>query len=310
MISHPEKVLFPEAAITKGELAAYYAAVGPAMARQLAGRPLTMERFPAGIDKKGFIQKDLKAGTPDWLGRVRVEKHGHAVTYAVVDDALGLDWLANQNCITPHVWPARLPDLEAPDLCVFDLDPSQDDPGALRAAALAVRDVLAELGLAAFPKTSGSKGHHIVVPLDGGAGFEAVWRFALGVGRLLVKREPALFTQEFLKVERGERILIDTARNAHGATFAAAYAVRARATAPVSAPCTWAELERGEVQPQSFDLRTMPARLASAGDLWAALHDAPQGLAAATDKLHALITPADFHEAEQAVTRRSKPRKR
>jgi bifunctional non-homologous end joining protein LigD len=310
MISHPEKVLFPEAAITKGELAAYYEAVAPAMARHLAGRPLTMERFPAGIDKKGFIQKDLKAGTPDWLGRVRVDKHGHAVTYPVVDDARGLAWLANQNCITPHVWSARLPDLEAPDLCVFDLDPSQDDPGALRAAALCVRDVLAELGLASWPKTSGSKGHHIVIPLDGRSDFEAVWRFALGVGRLLVKREPALFTQEFLKVERGERILIDTARNAHGATFAAAYAVRARAAAPVSAPCTWAELERGEVEPQSFDLRSMPARLATTDDLWATLYDAPQGLAAATARLHAQLTPADFLEAEQAVTRRSKPRKR
>lgn len=310
MISHPEKVLFPDDGITKGELASYYESVASVMAAQLAGRPLTMERFPAGIAAKGFIQKDLKAGTPEWLGRVCVDKHGHAVTYPVVDDARGLAWLANQNCITPHVWPARLPSLETPDLCVFDLDPTRDDAGALRAAALAVRDVLAELGLIAFPKTSGSKGHHIVVPLDGASGFEAVWRFSLGVGRLLVKREPGLFTQEFLKVERGDRILIDTARNAHGATFAAAYAVRARPGAPVSAPCTWDELERGEVVPQSFTLRTLPARLARVGDLWAPLNASAQALGGAFDKLSAALTPADFAEAEQAVTRRSRPRKR
>src|SRR6185436_571177 len=137
-------------------------------------------------------------------------------------------WLANQNCITPHVWTSRVPELYRPDLCLFDLDPSHDQPQILKRAALSVRDLLAELGLSSWLKTSGSKGFHIAVPLDGSAEFDAVWRFAHGVGALLVKREPSHLTQEFIKADREGRILVDTGRNGYNATFAAAYAVRAR----------------------------------------------------------------------------------
>jgi bifunctional non-homologous end joining protein LigD len=167
------------------------------------------------------------------------------------------------------VWPSRAPKLYQPDVCVFDLDPSQDEPESLRAAALGLRGLLLELGLSSFLKTSGSKGFHIVVPLAGEAGFGEVARFAHAVGALLVKRDPARLTQEFLKADRGGRIYVDTGRNGYSATFAAAYAVRARPGAPVSAPCSWAELERGEVSPRSFTLRTMAGRVAQVGDLWA-----------------------------------------
>src|SRR4029077_7590036 len=130
-------------------------------------------------------------------------------------------WIANQNSITPHVWTSRVPDLGRPDLCVFDLDPSREDPAALRAGALSVRALLDELALPNFVKTSGSKGFHIVVPLDGEADFQTVWRFAHGCGAVLVERHPELFTQEFIKADRGERIFVDTGRNGQGATFAA-----------------------------------------------------------------------------------------
>src|SRR5205814_1329994 len=152
--------------------------------------------------------------------------------------------------------------------CVFDLDPSEDQPDILRAAALALRDLLQELGLASWVKTSGSKGFHIAVPLDGKDGFGEVSRFAHTAGTMLVKRDPGHLTQEFSKADRGGRILVDTGRNAYSATFAAAYAVRAKAGAPVSAPCTWEEVERGEVGPQTFRLRTMTGRIAEVGDLW------------------------------------------
>src|SRR5262249_19514917 len=155
--------------------------------------------------------------------------------------ARALLWLANQNSITPHVWTARVPRLDHPDVCVFDLDPSNEDPRALRAAALAVRALLDELGLPSFVKTSGSKGFHILVSLDGATGFDAVWRFGHGAGAVLVKRHPELFTQEFIKADRAERIFVDTGRNVAGATFAAVYAVRPKPDAPVSAPCTWDE---------------------------------------------------------------------
>jgi bifunctional non-homologous end joining protein LigD len=138
----------------------------------------------------------------------------------------------------------------------------------LRAAALNLRDLLAELGLPSWIKTSGSKGFHIAVPLDGKSDFGTVARFAHAVGTIMVKRYPEKLTQEFHKVDRGGRILVDTGRNGYSATYAATYTVRARPGAPVSAPCTWEELERGEVGPKTFALRTMGQRIADVGDLW------------------------------------------
>ena len=275
MITHPEKLMFPDDGITKGELAAYYEQVAPVMLPHLRRRPLTMERYPAGIDEKGFIQKDVSKGFPAWLERVEVPKHGGTVRHPLINDARALQWMANQNCITPHVWNRRVPDLDHPDLCVFDLDPERDEPAALRAAALALRDLLGELGLPSWVKTSGSKGFHIVVPLDGTAGVEDVAQFAHRAGAELVRRHPDRLTQEFAKADRGGRILIDTRGNGYSATFAAAYAVRARPEAPISAPCGWDELASGAVQPRTFTLPTMGARIASAGDLWADLHERP-----------------------------------
>ena len=187
-------------------------------------------------------------------------------------------WVANQNCITPHVWTSRAPDIHHPDLCVFDLDPSRDEPSALRAAALALRIVLDDLGLPSWIKTSGSKGFHIVVPLDGKAETGEVAAFAHAVGGELVKRFPKQLTQEFHKQDRRGRILIDTGRNRYSATFAAAYAVRAKPGAPVSAPCTWDEVESGDVGPQTFRLRDMSARVADVGDLWSDLRSRKRSL--------------------------------
>ena len=269
MITHPEKVLFPDDGITKGELAAYYEAIAPIMIPHLCARPVTMERYPAGIAAKGFFHKDVAKGFPDWLERVDVPKKGGTVHHPLVCDSRSLLWVANQNCITPHVWPSRVPHLHHPDVCVFDLDPSADQPEVLRRAALALRDLLEELGLTSVVKTSGSKGFHIAVGLDGKADYGEVGAFAHAVGTVLVGRDPLNLTQEFSKADRGGRILVDTGRNGYSATFAAAYAVRARPGAPVSAPCTWAEIEQGVVGPRTFTLRTMAARVAAAGDLWA-----------------------------------------
>ena len=271
MITHPEKVLFPEDGITKGELSSYYEAVAPIMLPHIRGRPVTMERYPAGIGELGFFQKDVSKGFPEWLSRVEVPKKAGTVHHLLVRDKRSLLWLANQNCITPHVWTSRAPNLYHPDLCVFDLDPSEDAPDILRAAALRLRDLLDELALPSWVKTSGSKGFHIVVPLDARAGFDEVSRFAHAVGTLLVERDPKNLTQEFSKAGRGGRIFIDTGRNGYSATFAAVYAVRPKPCAPVSAPCAWEELERGEAGPRTFTLRTMPSRIAEAGDLWSGM---------------------------------------
>jgi bifunctional non-homologous end joining protein LigD len=309
MITHPEKVLFPDDGITKGDLAAYYEAVAPFMLPHVARRPVTMERFPAGIGAKGFIQKDVSKGFPDWLERVAVKKRdGGIVHYTLVADARDLAWVVNQNTVTPHVWTSRALALDRPDLCVFDLDPSREDAASLRSGVLAVRALLDELGLPSFVKTSGVKGFHVVAPLDGDGGFDDVWRFARGAGAVLVKRQPDLFTQEFIKSDRGDRILIDTGRNGQGATFAAVYGVRPKPGAPVSAPCRWDEIERGAVHPRSFHLREMAARLAEVGDLWRELERHATPLHAPLAALERMLTDDDWREAAAASTRRPKAR--
>ena len=272
MITHPEKVLFPADGITKAELAGYYEFIAPIMIPHIRNRPVTMERYHRGIGEAGFFQKDVSKGFPTWLKRVEVPKHGGTVHHPLVTDTRSLVWLANQNSITPHIWSSRVPHLFQPDLCVFDLDPATDsEVERVCEASLKLRDLLTELGLPGWVKTSGSKGFHIVVPLDKKSDFGTVFRFANRVGKILVDRDPANLTQEFSKSDRGGRILVDTGRNGYSATFACAYAVRARTGAPVSAPCSWAEVESMKVGPRTFTLRNMPERIAQVGDLWADL---------------------------------------
>ena len=285
VITHPEKVLFPDDGITKGEVAAYYEAMAPVILPHLRGRPITMERYPAGIGTKGFWQKDVSKGFPEWLQRVEVPKKDGVVHHPVVTDTESLLWITNQNTITQHIWASRLPDLKYPDLCVFDLDPSNDDVAEVRAAAIGLRDLLEKLGLPSWVKTTGSKGFHIVVPLDGKTTMGAAARFANAVGTLFVRLAPDKLTQEFSKADRRGRIYMDTGRNGYSATFAAPYTIRAKRGAPVSAPCTWEELERGTVSPGSFTLRNMPERIAAVGDVWGDLHRRGRSLKRAMDKV-------------------------
>jgi bifunctional non-homologous end joining protein LigD len=281
-------VLFPEDGISKGDLAAYYEAVADVMLPHIENRPVTMERYPAGIGTKGFWQKDVSKGFPSWLQRVEVPKKDGVVHHPLVTDLESLLWITNQNTVTPHVWVSRAPDLMHPDVTVFDLDPSRDDQEMLRAACVGLRDLLDELGLPCWIKTTGSKGFHIVLSLDGSANMGEAAGFAHGVGRLLVERYPKELTLEFHKKDRAGRILVDTGRNDYSAAFAAAYAVRARAGAPVSAPCTWDEVITGAVGPSTFNVRNMPARVKKVGDVWADMRKKRRSLKKAIAKLRSL----------------------
>jgi bifunctional non-homologous end joining protein LigD len=271
VITHPEKVLFPDDGITKGELAAYYDEIAEVMIPHLRGRPVTMERFPQGLGAKGFLQKNVVKGFPAWLNRVETPKKGGVVHYALANNRRSLQWLANQNTITLHVWTARAPKLDRPDICIIDLDPTEDDPVALRKAALLGREVFAELGFECVIKTTGSRGFHLATRLPARADYTKSAALADQVARRMVERDPRLLTVEFQKSKRQGRILVDTERNHPGATYAAPYSVRARPGAPVSAPCTWEEVESSAITPQSVTLRTMPGRLRDLGDLWAPL---------------------------------------
>jgi bifunctional non-homologous end joining protein LigD len=288
-ITHPDKILFPEDGITKGDLARYYEMIAPVMLPHLRGRPITMERYPAGIGKKGFWQKDVSKGFPSWLERVSVPKKDGVVHHPLANDVRSLLWLTNQNTITQHVWTSRVPDLAHPDICVFDLDPSKDDPPAVRAAAVGLRDLLAAVGLPSWVKTSGSKGFHLVVRLDGKTKASQVERFATAVGKLFVSHAPQHLTLEFSKADRRGRIYVDTGRNGYSATFAAPYTVRAKRGAPVSAPCTWTEIERGDVDPQTFTLGNMHERVADVGDLWADMRTRGRSLTRPFEKIRDLL---------------------
>ncbi len=296
MITHPDKVLFPHDGITKGELAAYYDAIAPLMLPHLRGRPLTLERFPQGIGRKGFMQKNVMKGTPDWLERIELPKKDGVTVYPLIGDERSLQWMANQNTITAHVWTSRVPDLEYPDIFIVDLDPSEDNPATLRGGALAVRDLLDELGLPSWPKTSGSKGYHIAVPLDGKSDFEEVGRFGYGLASLLAAGDPEHLTTEFAKADRGTRIFLDVGRNGYGATFAAPYTVRPKPGAPISAPCTWEEIESGAVMPQTVTLRTMAERIEAVGDLWADLRRRRRSLRRPIERLRRLLGDAWVEE--------------
>jgi bifunctional non-homologous end joining protein LigD len=268
-VSRPDKVLFPDAGVTKADLAGYYERVAKQMLPHVRGRPVSMQRFPDGIGKHGFFHKDVPEHFPDWIERVEVRKAGGTVTHAVTCDADTLVYLADQACITPHVWLSRLPDLEHPDRLVFDLDPSDGGFARVRRAARRTGELLEQLGLAPFAMITGSRGIHVWVPLRPRAGFDEVRRFARDVARLLAERHPEELTVEQRKAKRAGRILIDVMRNGYAQTAVPPYAVRPRPQAPVATPLEWAELSDSRLRPDRFTTRNVFRRLAARGDPWA-----------------------------------------
>jgi bifunctional non-homologous end joining protein LigD len=271
-VSRPDKVLFPDEGITKLELAQYYVAVADVMLPHLAGRPIALERFPDGLKGQRFYQKDVGPSAPEWLHRVSVRKRGGELTQIVCDDAATLVYLADQACITPHVWLSRVDRPHHPDQLVFDLDPpSYEAFLEARRTALAIRTLLAELQLAGCAKTTGGKGLHVIVPLDGETDYAGVRRFADALGRVLQRRDPTRVTTEFHKEHRGGRLFLDTTRNAYAQHIVAPYGVRARPGAPVATPLAWAEVEDPDLRPELFSLRTVPRRVQSGEPAWVPL---------------------------------------
>lgn len=268
-ISRPEKVLFPDDGITKGELIEYYARIAPWMLPHLHDRPLTLERYPNGINAKRFFQKEVSSYFPDWIQRVTMEKVGGRVTHVVCNDTATLVYLANQACVTPHIFLSRLDKVHHPDQLVFDLDPQGDDFEVVRSTARAFKQLLDELGLPAFLKTTGSRGLHVVVPLQRREEYEPVRNFAREVAAIVVSQASKERTMEQLKAQRGDRVFIDTNRNGYAQLVAPAYAVRARKGAPVSVPIDWAELRKKNLKSNSFSIRTVFDRLEKADDPWA-----------------------------------------
>ena len=262
-----DRVVFTDTSITKGEVITYYREVADLMLPELRGRPLTLERFTKGIAAGGFFQKHWQKHFPAWLDRV--EAGGKTrVIYPICDTLAGVVYFANQGAIALHVWTSRKHDLEHPDVVVFDLDPPDGRFALARDAALLVRDELTALALPAFVKTTGGKGLHVLAPLDGKATFAEVAALADAICKRLCARHPDRLTMEFYKKDRRDRLFLDTMRNAPGATFVAAYSLRGRAGAPVSAPITWDELDDPAMRADAITLRTLWTWLDRRGDPW------------------------------------------
>lgn len=289
-VSNPDKVYFPDAGITKLDVVEHFIACGDGILRALRERPTTLERWPSGVfegaklstrqDNRGdaFYQKRVPKNAPDWVQTARIAfPSGRPADEVCPTELAVIAWAANLGTLTFHPWPVRRADVDHPDELRIDLDPQ---PGTDFADAATVagdaRELLTELGYAAFPKTSGGRGVHILVRLEPRWTFTDVRYGAIAFARELERRMPSLVTSAWWKEERGERVFVDFNQNARDRTVASAYSVRPRPGAPVSAPVTWDELST--VDPQDFTVRTMAARFAERGDLLAGINEVAHSL--------------------------------
>jgi bifunctional non-homologous end joining protein LigD len=278
-LTHPERPLWPGDGITKGDLYDYFGAVAPVMLPHVRDRPVSLQRFRESVDQGGFFQKEIPRGAPDWVHRVRVDKHGGSVCHVLANDRETLQWLAQQGCVTPHVFTARADRLDRPDRLVIDLDPTLDDFDGVRRAALACGDALRERGLEPFAMVTGSRGVHVVSPLKRTRDVEDVLAWSRAFAEELADADADALTTEFRKDKRGDRIYVDVARNGPAQTVVPPYAPRPRPHAPVATPLRWEELEDPGLRPDAWTLRTVGDRLdALGGDPWAAIGDAARPL--------------------------------
>ena len=281
-VSNRDKVFFPDAGVTKGDLVDYYQRAAEFLLPHARDRLVAMHRFPDGIDGQGFFHKDVPDHFPAWIRSERVEKADGHLRQLVLDDPATLVFIADQGCITPHVWLSRVDRIDHPDRMVFDLDPPGDDAratfDAVRWTARRLHELLEELGLVAFVMTSGSKGLHLHVPLDRTADFDDVRAFAIDAADLLAQRYPERLTREQRKAKRGDRVYLDVMRNAYAQTTVVPYAVRARPGAPVATPLSWDELGRADLHPRRYGLRNLFRRMAQKDDPWKGMGRRARGL--------------------------------
>lgn len=268
--SNLRKEFWPELDIEKGDLIAYYADIAEVLLPHVVGRPMVMKRYPNGWRGKHFFMKRTPSHAPDWLETCSIEHaSGNVIDFPVVRTEAGLLWLVNLGCIDLNPWYSTCEDTNRPDVLHFDLDPVPDAGfDRVRDVALRLRDLLSELGVHAYPKTSGSKGIHVYVPIVPGPTQKEVWRVAKSVAQVMEERHPDLVTARYRVADRPpDRVLVDYNQNAWGRTLASVYSVRPRAGATVSAPVTWDEVEGG-IEIGDFHLGNMRRRIDEVGDLW------------------------------------------
>ncbi|WP_448004334.1 non-homologous end-joining DNA ligase [Agromyces bauzanensis] len=274
-ISSPTRVLWPEVGVTKLELAEYLVVVGHAFIEANGDRPLSLQRFPGGVDGEQFFSKNPPKGAPEWVRSVTVTyPSGRRHPQLVLDEPAAAVWAAQMNTVVFHPWASRAGNTDNPDQLRVDLDP-QPGTGFAHAvpAAHALRDLLGEVGLTGYVKTSGNRGIHVFAPIEPDHEFLDVRHAVIALARELERRMPAELTTAWWKEERGDRIFIDYNQANRDRTMAGAYSPRPLPHAPVSCPLAWDELD--DADPARFTIRTVPERLRESGDPWAGMHDRP-----------------------------------
>lgn len=300
-ISRADKVLFPDAGLTKRDLAEYYERVAPQLLRHGGDRYVSLHRFPDGIDGDDFYQKDVPDYFPDWIPRETVRKEEGELDQMWLENAATLVYLADQACITPHVWLSRRDDPGKPDRMIFDFDPPGDEFGPVVEAARTVCDLLDEVGAAPFVMTTGSRGLHVVVPLRREAGFDAVRDTSRQLAGLAVSRSPGRLTLAQRKDARDGKVFVDTLRNAWAQTAVAPYAVRARPGAPVATPLSRDELGRSDLGPRKWTIENLFRRLGAKDDPWKGMARhavSPSALRDRVDRLREAETTEEGSDTE------------
>ncbi|QTZ90736.1 non-homologous end-joining DNA ligase [Streptomyces auratus] len=288
-LHRPEKVLFPDDGLTKADVLDYYRRVAASMVPQLRGRPLMLERLPEGLGGPQFMQKDTPDHYPDWIRRAEVAKEGGTVTHTVCEDKATLLFLADQACLTFHRWLSRADRPLHPDRLVFDLDPPGPDFAAVRDAARRLCALLDELGLPAALMTTGSKGLHVVVALDGKSDVDTVRSFAQDVTQVLAERHPDRLTTAVRKKSRGDRLYLDVQRNAYAQTAVAPWSLRPKPGAPVATPLSRGQLDEPGLTPQHWSLRDVAGVLEQAAARpWSGVPARGRSLRTARRRLDAL----------------------
>lgn len=278
-LSNLDKILYPKDGITKGEIIEYYLNISHRMLPFVEQRPLSMERFPDGIEEEGFFHKEAPEHFPGWIDRVKVKRRRKTTNYVVCNDRATLVYLADQACITPHVWLSRIDKLDYPDRLIFDIDPGKrDDFKSVCVAALVLREILEGYMISSHVMTTGKRGLHVVATLDRRADFDTVRAFAAGIADTLARSDSDRFTTEQRITKRQKRVFIDVLRNGFGATAAPPYSVRPTKGAPVATPLAWHELEDKNLRGDSFNIKNIFRHLEKHDpwrDIWKTVYKIP-----------------------------------
>jgi bifunctional non-homologous end joining protein LigD len=294
-LSSADRVLYPDDGITKGDLFAYYEKAGPTLVPHLRDRPFTMKCYPHGIDGEVFFQKQAPKHLPSWIATRQFTTHprdggSRLVDFALVDSTEAVLFMVQNNCIDMNAWYSRVDKPHRPDFVLFDLDPPDGGFELAIEVAHLIRELLDQVGLPGYVKTSGADGIHVVAPIQRRASFEQTYAFAEQASRLLEQRHSGKLTTEWLKKKR-EGVLVDHRQNGWGKTIASVYSVRPKPGAPVSTPLHWDELTP-DVRPRDFGMGVALDRIERLGDLFAPVLEEPRPLGAAAAKLERLVSKA------------------